>query len=102
MVASEHGFTNVVNELLKSGAYINAVSDNNTPALIWAVMEGKDAMVQFLLEKNADATIESGGVRGETGTALDIARKLEGEKGRDERAPYTRIVTLLEEAAKKN
>lgn len=94
MLASERGHNDVVEVFLKHGVDINEQQkDFGTTALIWAAKGGQDETVQFLLEQGADVA-----VRSQEGTALEIARLLESEKGRAERPPYTRIVELLERA----
>lgn len=101
MLACEGGKINVIKELLKLDVNVNETDNYNTTPLIWAVMGARDEVVELLLRKGADVSIKSDNVRGEKGTALEIAQKLEQEKGRAEREPYTNMVALLKEAAPK-
>ena len=99
MLAAEQGRNDVVKKFLDLGIDINQTDKANGTALILAVIDGRDETVELLLERGADITIKSEGEKGEYGTALEIAEKLESEKGRMEREPYTNIVALLKEAA---
>jgi ankyrin repeat protein len=58
MFAAFRGHTDTVQTLLGKGADINAKSNNNVTALIFAVSEGHISTVKALLAKGADINVK--------------------------------------------
>jgi len=54
MVASENGYTEIVQLLLEKGADVNAETNDGKTALMYAAAKGRTEIVQLLLEKGAD------------------------------------------------
>ncbi len=53
MVAASNGYLDVVSFLIDNGAEIEAVNHNKTTALMFAVTQGQESVVHFLIEKGA-------------------------------------------------
>lgn len=57
IIASEHGFLDVVKYLVENGANIHADDES---ALEWAIIENNYDVVKYLIDKGANPTVKNG------------------------------------------
>ena len=72
MYASRENKINVMNYLIKHGAFIDATTLHNETALFWAVSNGHIQAVRILLDYDADTKIKNN----EGKTVMDLANEL--------------------------
>ena len=86
-LAAKWGHLNVVQELLKNGAEVDAISDGGRTALHAAAATSREHVVKFLVDKGADVTIKGDDGKtaqeiAEGNQALNIVRILKSSKGK--------------------
>ena len=87
MIAAQEGHLEIVKELMKAKADVNAANYYGLTALMWAVLEERIPCVQLLLQAGADRKHKNHAGQ----TAYDFAQQLEDDGVRAE------ILRLLNE-----
>ena len=87
MLAAQNGYLEIVRELIKAKAQVNAANHKGFTALMCAVIEGHIPCVQLLLQAGADRKHKNHAGQ----TAYDFAQQLKDYKTR------TEILRLLNE-----